>query len=116
MLLPFSVDAFDDGSRVLIRVGGEVDHRKGPQLRECVVTAAGSGLPVEVDLSDVRFMDSSGVGSLVQASRDAQMLGTTLRVVGMSDPVEKLLHLTGTADLLGVETGTAGGATLADGP
>jgi len=47
-----------------------------------------------VDLSRVTFLDSSGVGVLVQAHRVATERDTRLLLVA-SEPVRKLLRLTG---------------------
>jgi stage II sporulation protein AA (anti-sigma F factor antagonist) len=100
--IPYSADVVDDGSRSLIRVSGEIDFDTGPQLRECVATAASQRLPVELDLSEVRVMDSFGLSCLIRASRDARMLGTTLTVVKTSPAVEELFRVTGTSGLFGV--------------
>lgn len=98
---PYSTDVADDGTRCLVRVSGEVDFDTGPQLRECIALAAGRRLPVDVDLSEVPFMDSFGMACLIRASRDARMLGSTLTVVSTSPEVAKLLRETGTASLFG---------------
>lgn len=102
LFIPYSADVADDGSRCLIRVSGEIDFETGPQLRESIGAAAGRRLPVEVDLSGVRVMDSFGLGCLIRASRDVRMLGTTLMVVRTSPVVEELFRVTGTAELFGV--------------
>lgn len=102
MLIPYSADVDDNGSRCLIRVSGEVDFDTGPQLRECIASTAGKRLPVDVDLSEVPFMDSFGLSCLLRASRDARMLGTTLTVVSTSPAVEELFRVTATAELFGL--------------
>jgi anti-anti-sigma factor len=101
LFIPYSADVDHDGSRCLIRVGGEIDFETGPQLRECIAIAAGNRVPVDVDLSEVRFMDSFGHSCLIRASRDARMLGSTLTVVRTSPVVEELFRITGTAELFG---------------
>lgn len=102
LFIPYSADVADDGTRCLIRVSGEIDFETGPQLRESIASAAGKRLPVEVDLSGVRVMDSFGLGCLIRASRDVRMLGSTLTVIKTSPVVEELFHVTGTAALFGV--------------
>lgn len=104
LLIPYSADVADDGSRCLIRVSGEIDFESGPRLRECIASAAGKRVPVDVDLSGVRFMDSFGHSCLIRASRDARMLGSTLTVVRTSPAVEQLFRNAGTAELFGIST------------
>jgi anti-sigma B factor antagonist len=55
---------------------------------------------VVVDMSRVRFWDSSGVGALVAAYRRASERGTPLVVGEMSEQVRQILHLTGLHQLL----------------
>src|SRR5688572_778269 len=67
-------------------------------LSEVIDDAATTG--VVVDMSRVRFWDSSGVGALVTAYRRASERGTTLVIGDMSEQVRQILHLTGLLDLL----------------
>ena len=67
-------------------------------LSEAIDDAATTG--VVVDMSRVRFWDSSGVGALVTAYRRATERGTTLVIGGMSDQVRQILHLTGLLEVL----------------
>lgn len=77
------------------RLAGEVDFTSAGPLQS---TLLGMVLPgggaVVADLSGVDFIDSSGLGVLVQAHRTALERDNRLLVVG-SPPVLKLLRLTG---------------------
>jgi anti-sigma B factor antagonist len=60
-----------EGDAAVISVGGDVDNDTAPRLREAIATAfAGSAQRVVVDLSDTDFLDSSGLGALVGASKE----------------------------------------------
>ena len=76
------------------RLIGEIDFTSAGSVQ---VTLSAMVLPgrgiVVVDLSRVTFIDSSGLGVLVQAHRIALELDTRLLVVA-SPPVRKLLALT----------------------
>ena len=76
------------------RLLGEVDFTSaGPvQATLTAMTLPGGGT-VLADLSGVTFIDSSGLGVLVQAHRTALERDTRLMVVA-SSPVRKLLRLT----------------------
>lgn len=77
------------------RLAGEVDFTSAGPLQS---TLLGMVLPgggaVVADLTGVDFIDSSGLGVLVQAHRTALERDNRLLVVG-SPPVLKLLRLTG---------------------
>lgn len=49
---------------------------------------------IVVDLSRVTFMDSTALGTLVAAVKKVQARGGTVSVVGASDRIASLLHIT----------------------
>ena len=87
---------------VLVTPCGEIDRDTEPRLRACLTEAVGlaAGGRVDVDLSGVTFMDSSGIGALLTAHRLAGDNGTTLRVRDAGPPVRTVLELTNVWQLL----------------
>jgi anti-sigma B factor antagonist len=76
------------------RLTGEIDFTSaGPLQATLTAMVLPGGGTVVVDLSDVTFIDSSGLGVLVQAHRSGLERDTRLLVVA-SSPVRKLLRLT----------------------
>ncbi len=65
---------------------------------------------VRLDLSDVNFLDSSGVAVLVVTRRLAQRLGADCRIDDPSPPVLEHLRLTGLAQLFGLRRSPRKGA------
>jgi anti-sigma B factor antagonist len=77
------------------RLAGEIDFTSsGPVQSTLLSMILPGGGAVVADLSQVSFLDSSGLGVLVQAHRTATERDTRLLVVA-SPPVRKLLALTG---------------------
>ena len=77
------------------RLVGEVDFTSaGPVQATLTSMILPGGGTVVVDLSEVTFIDSSGLGALVQAHRTAADRDTRLLVVA-STPVRRLLRVTG---------------------
>jgi anti-sigma B factor antagonist len=59
----------DDETHMLV-VEGDVDMRSCEEFRDAIAEAAGDGKPkLVVDMSDVPFMDSSGLASLIGAQK-----------------------------------------------
>jgi anti-anti-sigma factor len=88
----------EDGELVL-RIIGDLDIA----VEDDAVTAVDRALATDpppalllIDLSEVEFMDSSGLRALL---RIHNRHGSQVRLGPVSTVVERLLHLTGTADL-----------------
>jgi anti-sigma B factor antagonist len=76
------------------RLTGEIDFTSaGPVQATLTAMVLPGGGTVVADLSQVTFIDSSGLGVLVQAHRVARERDTRLLVVA-SSPVRKMLRLT----------------------
>ena len=85
----------------VVKVDGHVDVYNANDLRESLLAALGANAPgVVLDLTDLRFLDSSGIGILVGACRRAQATGKSLEVVGLSPQVGRVLSMSGVDHLL----------------
>lgn len=89
----------EEGCRVA--VSGEVDVSNASTLRDVLdeQLSAGEG-SLAVDLADVPYIDSTGIGVLVGAAHRAQELGRTISVERPQRNVARVLSLLGVgADL-----------------
>jgi anti-sigma B factor antagonist len=73
-------------------VGGEIDRTTAPELDACLGAAEGG---VRIDMTEVTFVDSVGLSVLVAHHRRQLRQGEALRIVAMSQPVRRLLEITG---------------------
>lgn len=76
---------------------GEIDHHTARGLRESIDNAIDRARPkrLYLDMSGVTFMDSSGIGLIMGRYRLVQSIKGTLRVVGMSEYIGRLVRLAG---------------------
>jgi anti-sigma B factor antagonist len=89
------LDRGDDGLTV-VRVDGEHDLSTAPALRSQLEQLIADGGPVVVDLTEATFIDSSILGTLLQARRDAGDAGVGFAVAhDGADAVERVLEITG---------------------
>jgi anti-sigma B factor antagonist len=80
---------------LVVEVGGEVDMTSAPTLRDHLLDHIGLGEPcVVVDLSEVEFMDSTGLSALVMAYRQAGEIGSSVVVAGAQPAVRRVLEIT----------------------
>jgi anti-sigma B factor antagonist len=80
---------------VVVRATGVIDISTVSRLRERLFEVADAGRPLIVDLEQITFIDSAGLGALVGASRRAEEHGGALHAVCARPHTRKLLWLTG---------------------
>jgi anti-anti-sigma factor len=89
-----------EADRCRIGVSGDLSVFTCRNLSDAVAAEMRDGAArIELDLSAVEFMDSSGVQCLVEVHRSATEAGAFLVVGAMANRVQRILEITG---LLGV--------------
>jgi anti-anti-sigma factor len=95
-------------SRRLV-VHGELDMAyRGHFLAAVAEAMAAEPAMIEVDLTNVSFLDAAGVGALVDARNAVAAAGRQLRVRGAVDLVLEVLEICGVVEFLGVKADSGG--------
>jgi len=103
MELDLRVQDHDD--RAVVHVSGEIDLATCPQLRDVLTALVHRGVyQIVVDLQQVTFMDSSGIGVLISVYRRIREHGGSLRLFAPSAKVWRVLELTRVTTLLPICT------------
>jgi anti-sigma B factor antagonist len=85
-----------EGDVSVVSALGEVDVFSAPGLdAELDAQIAAGNVRLVVDLSDVAFLDSTGLGVLVKALKHAREAGGWLHLVVTSDRIRKIFEITG---------------------
>ncbi|WP_320066223.1 STAS domain-containing protein [Micromonospora sp. RTGN7] len=96
------------GVAVCLRLAGELDVSTAPELIEALDRLAEEGeRHLLVDLTDLTFCDSTGIAAFVRGDNRAAARGGWLRLTGASGRVERVLRVTGLAEVLGYRSDTA---------
>ncbi|WP_306320166.1 MULTISPECIES: STAS domain-containing protein [unclassified Streptomyces] len=95
---PFGVRVVDTGTLVLVRAHGELDIQTAPQLEKALAQL--HPRHCELDLTAVPFTDSSGINLLIRHHRWAANSGGSLRLIGVSTAVRRVLDVSGVTNLL----------------
>ncbi|MGW2647009.1 STAS domain-containing protein [Streptomyces sp. NPDC001393] len=121
--MAFKVTGVEQGEWAVLRVSGELDLMTSPVLRQRVHDVVAEGHhSLVVDLSDVFFCDSSGVGVLVAARRLIRSCQGRLRLIlpdrGADDGshVNRVLGALGVRRLFDVRPDVASATTDEAGP
>lgn len=106
-------DPIDDGH--LVVASGELDIAATPRLSTVLAMAAARpGGRLVLDLSDVSFVDSTALGTILKAAAQFDESGTLLAVVVPEGPVRRLLEMTNLTQRVRL-FGTRAAALAADG-
>lgn len=90
-----SVTSRQSGDRTVIEVKGEIDVYTAPALREEISSLVDAEhTTIVVDLTQVSFMDSTGLGVLVGALKKVRTLGGDLSLVINEEKILKVFRIT----------------------
>jgi anti-anti-sigma factor len=92
---PFSVTVSSDGDKATVALRGELDLSGVDRAREAIEQAeAGGATLLVLDLSQLDFIDSTGLEVMLRAARRAHDSGRRLIVARPSRYVRRLLEMT----------------------
>lgn len=86
-------------------ISGEIDHHNAKTIRKMIDSDIFIKRPENVclDLSQVDFMDSSGLGLIMGRYKTATEMGLSFKIVNPSERIVKILKLAGCDKLLTIE-------------
>ncbi len=88
------VDHHDEPPLTVVRVAGELDFVTTPRLSAAVAGEPRPGADIVLDIADVPFCDSSGLGAMITMHRAAQRHGGRLYVTGARPQVLAAIRVT----------------------
>jgi anti-sigma B factor antagonist len=98
-----SVSRQSVGGYPVVAVSGEVDVYSAPTLKQSITDLLASGAStVVVDLSGVAFLDSTGLGALVEARSATSDAGGALPLVCSHERIIKLFTITGLDEVFAI--------------
>jgi anti-sigma B factor antagonist len=82
---PLTFRRDDAGDRTVLRIAGSFDAISTPEMRAPLDTVVAARRPkIEVDLSSLRSIDSSGVGAIVSLYKRVRAQGGSVRLQGLN--------------------------------
>jgi anti-sigma B factor antagonist len=98
----------DADGLVVATLAGEMDLDRADAVRDSLAAAAASSecRYLNVDVSEVTFIDSYALGALVSARNTAASNGVSLTLTNPSQPVRKAIQVTGLSHVFGLPATT----------
>ncbi|TDL30504.1 STAS domain-containing protein [Jeotgalibacillus sp. S-D1] len=95
---------------VHVAIAGEIDAFTAPKLREELGSfSQKENLNLVANLSEVNYMDSTGIGVFVGLFKGLKANGGHLKLVGLSDRLKRLFDITGLAEIMDINPEVKGG-------
>jgi anti-anti-sigma factor len=94
----------EGNGRATMVLRGDLDAYTGQRFSECLqTTIAGTKGDVAMDMSDVSFVDSSGIAILVATAKSLRERGNNLVIQSPPPMLTKVLEMTGVTKLVRLE-------------
>ena len=84
----------DVGSARVVEVEGDVDLGTSPDFRHRLFDALPHATKVALNLGAIRYIDSSGIATLIEVLKHAQLLKMQFVLFGLSPAVQEVFRLT----------------------
>jgi anti-sigma B factor antagonist len=104
-----------EGDRTVVTVGGEIDVYTAPKLREQLVDLVNAGqYHLVVDMEQVEFLDSTGLGVLVGGLKRVRAHDGSLRLVCTQERIVKIFRITGLTKVFPIHDSVAAAVAATD--
>jgi len=105
--LELEVSTREVGDHTVIKLKGEVDIYTAPSLRETIVDAVEKGhYKIAVDLDEVDFLDSTGLGVLVGGLKRVKQHEGELGIICNQEKILRIFKITGLTKIFKMYKGT----------
>jgi anti-sigma B factor antagonist len=84
----------DVGNAKVVEVDGDVDLGTSPTLRSTLFETLHGAAKLAVNLAAIRYIDSSGIATLIEVLLDSQRLNKEFVLFGLSPAVLEVFRLT----------------------
>jgi anti-sigma B factor antagonist len=84
----------DVGNAKVVEVEGDVDLGTSPDFRRTLFDSLSRAATVALNLQAIRYIDSSGIATLIEALKNSQRLNKEFVLFGLSPAVQEVFRLT----------------------
>ncbi|OZU89199.1 anti-anti-sigma factor [Virgibacillus indicus] len=105
------IDISEETEKTTVNLSGEIDAYTAPKLKEALLPLTKqNGLIVEINLEDVNYMDSTGLGIFISALKSAKENNSQMKLVNLQDRVFRLFKITGLDAIMDINAAIRGGS------
>lgn len=101
--MELQVEVIKDNSIERFKIVGEIDAFTAPKLKERLDSIEKvEGMQAELDLSEVNYMDSTGLGVFVGFYKAVKANGGHVRITGVNARLQRLFEITGLNEVMDI--------------
>lgn len=99
------INVIDEGQKLIIKLAGEIDIYTAPKLKEALVphTREENNVLI-VDLTEVNYMDSTGLGVFISVLKSTRENGSSFQIVNLQERVLRLFTITGLDEIMDINS------------
>ena len=106
-----SIEMKENEQVTKVRISGEIDAYTAPKLRENLFQLSEkAGAVMVINLSDVTYMDSTGLGVFVGIYKNICSNNGKLQLLGLSKRLMRLFEITGLTNIMDISSEDEGEA------
>ena len=99
------IEIVEHNQVIKVKVRGEIDVYTAPKLREVLFPLAEKEqINLIVNLSDVIYMDSTGLGVFVGVFKNIRSNNGKFQLEGLSGRIKRLFEITGLAEIMDINS------------
>jgi anti-sigma B factor antagonist len=96
-----NIEKHQNDREIFVNVAGEIDAYTAPKLREELLPLAeGKNKKITVNLKEVSYLDSTGLGVFVGLFKQLKNNEGELELVELSDRLKRLFEITGLSNIM----------------
>lgn len=102
--MELNIERVEEEGRTVFYVAGEIDAYTAPKMKEALerVTPLKEA-DIIIDLTDVSYMDSTGLGVFVGFYKSVDAAEGSVKIVGTNRRLHRLFEITGLDEIIDVE-------------
>ena len=101
--MDLQVELLEENSVQRFKIVGEIDAFTAPKLRERLAPAEKlKEMQAELDLSEVEYVDSTGLGVFVGFYKAVKANGGHVKIMGVNPRLKRLFEITGLSEVMDI--------------
>lgn len=104
------IDVTENTDKTIVFLSGELDIYTAPELKDTLLKIVSqNNHTLEVDLENISYMDSTGIGVFINAFKNAKKTNSHLQLINLQEKVLRLFKITGLDELIDIKCTSRGG-------